>query len=71
MTEWVPIQEGKTAKFRLIPKPVAKAIYDHLYAPLNGTSQSFERLEERAGFGWDEIELMCRTLKEEEDRRNL
>jgi hypothetical protein len=53
-----PMLEGKPP----LPVEVARAIYDHLYVPLHGDRQSFERIAERGGFAYSEIELMAQKI---------
>ena len=50
-----PMQDGPP-----IPWGVAKAIYEHLYR-YNG--QSLERLAQRGGFGWAEVQTLWRDRR--------
>lgn len=45
-----------------IPWSTAEIIY-RAYSRLYGTSQSLERLAERGGFGWSEVQLIFADLK--------
>jgi len=45
---------------------IARHIYETLYAPLNGTSQSLERIAQRGGFGWEEIPFMIKQMQRRE-----
>ena len=55
-------------RFPMINSPIdidwetAEKIYD-LYSKLYGTSQSLERIAERGGFGWDEVENIILEAK--------
>ena len=49
-----------------IPWSLAQRIYDETYSRFYGTSQSLERLNERGGFGWGEVQLMYARLKKRE-----
>jgi hypothetical protein len=42
-----------------IPWYLAEALYE-IYSDLYGTSQTLQRLHERQGFGWQEIEVICK-----------
>lgn len=55
-----PIRRSHT-----IPEPVARLIYEQ-YAYENGTSQSFERLHQRGGFGMIEAIGLLADLIERE-----
>ena len=59
-----PMQGGPA-----IPWLIAKAIYDTLYAPRYGTTQSLDRLAERGGFGWDEVKLFAAEYPEWKQRQ--
>jgi hypothetical protein len=45
-----------------IPWATAEVIYQ-AYSALYGTSQSLERLHERGGFGWREVEVIFDELR--------
>lgn len=61
----VPIQVGtfhRPGVRTTVPTPVAEMAYAE-YARQNGTSQSFERLHERGGFGVLELmHLLCQRI---------
>lgn len=65
MSEWQPISTGPKDGTRMfpmqkgppIPWETAEVIYA-MYSARYGTSQSLERLAERSGFGWAEVELL-------------
>ena len=46
-----------------LPAHVGRAIYT-IYAYLFGQDQSYERIVERGGFGYEEAAYMCGKLKE-------
>ena len=48
---------------RKIPWLLAHSIWETLYEPLYH-DQKLERLAERGGFGWEEVQLMARTAAE-------
>lgn len=48
----------------------AEKIYE-IYSDLYGTQQSLKRLSERGGFGWSEVELMCRKYDSKHGTRAL
>ena len=64
--EWVPALDGGAP----MPKALARAIYDILYNPLGNCGQSFDRLIERGGFAYSEIEVMCKALRRQEALSN-
>lgn len=57
-----PMQRGPA-----IPWSLAETIYT-AYSTLYGTRQSLERLAERGGFSWREVEVIFAELKREEPR---
>lgn len=56
-------------RFPMLNSPIdidwktAEKIYE-LYSKLYGTSQTLERIAERGGFGWDEVELIIQKAKQ-------
>ena len=52
-----PMQRGPS-----IPWDLAEIIYE-VYSAMYGTSQSLERLAERGGFGWAEVELLWKQAQ--------
>jgi hypothetical protein len=52
-----PMQHGPA-----IPWELAETIYKG-YAKLHGTQQSLERMAERGGFGWGEVQVIFAELK--------
>ena len=56
MSEWFPMQNGPP-----ITMEIARIIYA-MYSALFGTEQSLERLAERGGFGWAEVEAITKLF---------
>jgi hypothetical protein len=52
-----------------LPWPVAEAIWTHLYAALGHGDQSLERIAERGGFSYREIEVMANELRKRRERK--
>ena len=47
-----------------LPWAVAEAIWEHLYNVLYPNYQSLERIAQRGGFGYDEIEYMAQQVRD-------
>ena len=54
-----------------LPWPVAEAIWEHLYAALGHGDQSLERIAERGGFSYREIEVMADLLRKRRERKKV
>ena len=60
-----PMLEGASP----LPWPIAKAVWRHLYVEIGHGDQSLERIAERDGFAYSEIEYMAKQLEKHRQRR--
>jgi hypothetical protein len=61
-----PMQQSRASS---LPWAVAEAIYEHLYAPLYGRTQTLETIAKRGGFSYEEVEHMAWVLSVTKGKR--